>query len=351
MTDLESRQVADSNAADTAFFRVEGLRKYYLVRSLLGRRKGAVIKAVDGVSFTIDRGETLGLVGESGSGKSTTGRVALRLEEPTAGSVWFDGIDLASLGAERLRSVRRRLQVVFQDSADSLDPRMSAGRIIAEPLQIFGLGEGAEIRDKVSDLMELVGLNPVWSKRFAHEFSGGQRQRINIARALSIDPDFVVLDEPISALDVSIQAQVVNLLSDLQDRLGLTYLFIAHDLAMVRYISDRIAVMYLGRIVESAGSSDLFEEPLHPYTQALISAVPVADPEVERHRRPIVLTGEIPSPRDVPPGCVFHPRCPIAIDICRTEIPAFREFRPGRFVACHLVDDVGTHRVPVSLNA
>lgn len=341
---VTGRPPAESEQSDETFIRVEGLTKHYPVRSLRVFGAGqSDIRAVNGVSFVIPRGETLGLVGESGCGKSTTGRVLLRLEEPTAGEVWFDGVDLASLDAESLRMIRQRMQVVFQDSADSLNPRMSTGRTIAEPLEIYELGTDREIRERVESLMKLVGLNPAWAKRFPHEFSGGQRQRVNIARALAIDPDFIVLDEPISALDVSIQAQVVNLLADLQARLGLTYLFIAHDLAMVRHISDRIAVMYLGRIVETADSNALFDEPLHPYTQALISAVPLADPKKERTRIPIVLQGEVPSPGNLPSGCVFHPRCPQAIDVCRDEVPEFREFKPGRFVACHRVDEEGSH--------
>ncbi|HVR31310.1 MAG TPA: oligopeptide/dipeptide ABC transporter ATP-binding protein [Acidimicrobiia bacterium] len=332
--------------ANEVLVRVDRLAKHYRGRS--GRLFGGDatdIQAVNGVSFEIHRGETLGLVGESGCGKSTTGRTLLRLEEPTSGAVWFDGIELSTLDGESMRMIRKRMQVVFQDSADSLNPRMSTGRTIAEPLHIYEMGTDAEIKAKVADLMSLVGLNPEWAKRFPHEFSGGQRQRINIARALAIDPDFIVLDEPISALDVSIQAQVINLLADLQERLGLTYLFIAHDLAMVRHISDRIAVMYLGRIVETADSNALFEEPLHPYTQALISAVPLADPKKERTRIPIVLHGEVPSPGKLPPGCVFHPRCPQAVELCREEVPEFREFTPGRFVACHLVDEFGSHIV------
>ncbi|MFN2486498.1 MAG: ABC transporter ATP-binding protein [Acidimicrobiia bacterium] len=328
----------------TMLVRVEGLKKHYPVRSLFAR-SDEVTRAVDGVSFTIERGKTLGLVGESGSGKSTTGRVVLRLEEPTAGSIWFEGRDLTTVDGEELRSVRRRMQVVFQDSADSLNPRMSIGRTIGEPLRIFEVAGESEIATRVAELMRLVGLNPAWAKRFPHELSGGQRQRINVARALSLDPDFIVLDEPISALDVSIQAQVVNLLVELQERLGLTYLFIAHDLAMVRQISDRIAVMYLGRIVETANSRALFHDPLHPYTQALISAVPVAVPAMERKRTPILLKGEIPSPRNVPSGCVFHPRCPLVQNVCREIVPEYREAFPGRFVACHLVDDQGSHLV------
>ena len=344
MTVTSHAHPAGSDPPTETLLRVDDLNKHYPVRSLrlFGSAESA-IRAVDGVSFEIHKGETLGLVGESGCGKSTTGRVLLRLEEPTSGSVWFDGVDLSTLDAESMRMIRKRMQVVFQDSADSLNPRMSTGHTIAEPLHIYGMGTDDEIRERVAELMQLVGLNPDWAKRFPHEFSGGQRQRINIARALAIDPDFIVLDEPISALDVSIQAQVVNLLADLQARLGLTYLFIAHDLAMVRHISDRIAVMYLGRIVETADSGAIFEEPLHPYTQALISAVPLPDPKKERKRIPIVLEGEVPSPGNMPAGCVFHPRCPQAVDRCRAEVPKFREFTPGRFVACHLVDEAGSH--------
>lgn len=344
MTATSHTHSAHPDEPAEALLRVEELHKHYPVRTfkMFGTEDSA-IRAVNGVSFEIRSGETLGLVGESGCGKSTTGRTLLRLEEPTAGEVWFDGVELATLDNESMRMIRKRMQVVFQDSADSLNPRMSTGRTIAEPLHIYEMGTDAEIKAKVAELMELVGLNPAWAKRFPHEFSGGQRQRINIARALAIDPDFIVLDEPISALDVSIQAQVVNLLADLQARLGLTYLFIAHDLAMVRHISDRIAVMYLGRIVETADSNALFEEPLHPYTQALISAVPLADPKKERTRIPIVLEGEVPSPGNMPAGCVFHPRCPQAVDRCRQEVPEFREFAPDRFVACHLVDEQGSH--------
>jgi len=330
-------------ADPSVLVRAEGLRKVYGGHGLLRREEALV--AVDGVSFEIRRGTTLGLVGESGCGKSTTARLVLRLEEPTAGTVWFDGRDLATLDRRSLRALRRRMQIVFQDSADSLDPRMSAGAIIAEPLRIHRWGGRDAIRRRVHELMELVGLDPAWARRFPHEFSGGQRQRINVARALALEPDLVVLDEPISALDVSIQAQVVNLLVDLQERFGLAYLFIAHDLAMVRHVSHRIAVMYLGRIVEEAPAAELFRDPLHPYTQALISAMPVPDPEEERRRTPIVLPGEPPSPLRMPGGCPFHPRCPIATDVCREIVPQVRAFRPGHRVACHAVDEAGTHRL------
>lgn len=323
--------------------RAEGLRKVYGGDRLFRREDPSV--AVDDVAFEIPRGSTLGLVGETGCGKSTTGRLVLRLEEPTEGTVWFDGVDLARLGRNELRALRRRMQAVFQDSAESLDPRMTAGAIIAEPLRIHRRSSRAEIRRRVEELMELVGLNPAWANRFPHEFSGGQRQRINVARALAPGPDFVVCDEPVSALDVSIQAQVVNLLADLQARLSLTYLFIAHDLAMVRHISHRVAVMYLGRIVEEAAVEDLFRDPLHPYTQALVSAMPVPDPDLERRRTRIVLRGEPPSPRRVPPGCAFHTRCPIATELCRRVKPELRAFRPGHRVACHAVDEAGTHLI------
>jgi oligopeptide transport system ATP-binding protein len=334
--------------ANRSLIRVRDLQKHFPVRAglIISRQVGAV-KAVDGISFDIRRGETLGLVGESGCGKSTAGRTILRLLEPTAGQVFYEETEVTGLEPEALRRLRPELQMIFQDSAASLNPRHAAGKIIGEPLRIQGGHDPAQVRARVAELMELVGLNPRWARRYPHEFSGGQRQRINIARALALNPRFVVCDEPISALDVSIQAQVVNLLKELQRRLGLTYLFIAHDLSMVRHISDRVAVMYLGKIMELAGRKALFSEPLHPYTQSLISAVPVPNPRLERQRRRIILAGEVPNPADAPPGCVFHTRCPLAIDTCRTEIPEFREITPGHYVACHLADSTDASQIPV----
>jgi oligopeptide transport system ATP-binding protein len=285
----------------------------------------------------VHRGETLGLVGESGCGKSTTGRAVLQLYRPTAGSVNFDGTELTGLKGGALRSFRRRMQMVFQDPYSSLNPRMNVRNIIGEPMSIHGLHKGSERDDRIAYIMNAVGLNPYFAKRFPHEFSGGQRQRIGIARALAVEPDFIVCDEPVSALDVSIQAQVINLLEDLQQEFNLTYLFIAHDLAVVRHISDRVAVMYLGHMVELADSNELYENPLHPYTKALLSAVPITDPDLERTRERIILTGDVPSPLRPPAGCVFHTRCPIAIDECREEIPAWREANSMHWVACHRV--------------
>lgn len=324
---------------NNTLIRVDNLQKHFIVQKgfLFGRREGAV-KAVDGISFEIKQGETLGLVGESGCGKSTAGRSILRLLQPTGGRVFYEDMEVTALDSEALRQLRPRMQMIFQDSAASLNPRHSVGKIIGEPLHIHGEHSNAEIRARVAELMALVGLNPRWTSRFPHEFSGGQRQRINIARALSLNPRFVVCDEPISALDVSIQAQVVNLLKELQKRLGLTYLFIAHDLGMVKHISDRVAVMYLGKVMELAERRALFNEPLHPYTQSLISAVPAPNPRLERKRRRIILHGEVPSPAHAPSGCVFHTRCPLAYEECRTTVPQYREVQPGHFVACHLAD-------------
>jgi oligopeptide transport system ATP-binding protein len=325
--------------------RVVDLKKYfYLTAGLFGQRT-IPVKAVDGVSFELSAGETLGLVGESGCGKSTTGRAVLQLHKPTSGNVYFESTDLTTMRFEELRRLRTRLQIVFQDPYASLNPRHSVEQIIAEPLVIHKLMSGAELHDRVVELLNLVGLNPSYRRRFPHEFSGGQRQRIMIARALSVNPDFVVCDEPISALDVSIQAQVVNLLQSLQEQLGVAYLFIAHDLSMVKHISHRIAVMYLGRIVELAGRGDIFTDPLHPYAQSLTSAVPIPSPKLERKRKRIILQGEPPSPAKQPPGCVFHPRCPIAKDICRVEIPKFAEVYPGHFVSCHLADQQGGSKI------
>ncbi len=317
--------------------RVEGLKQYYPVnRGVLFRRQVGAVRAVDGISFLIRRGETLGLVGESGCGKSSTGRAILQLQRPTAGRVFLDGVELTGIKGRALRRMRRRMQMIFQDPYASLNPRMTAGQILSEPLEIHRLARGRR-KERVRELMELVGLNPGYADRYPHEFSGGQRQRIGIARALALQPDFIICDEPVSALDVSIQAQVINLLEDLQERFGLTYLFIAHDLSMVRHISDRVAVMYLGRIVESASRDDLYETPLHPYTQALISAVPLPDPDLEARRSRIVLQGDPPDPADPPAGCNFCTRCPVAVDRCHHEDPPLQEVRPGHWAACHLV--------------
>ena len=303
------------------------------------RREAARVKAVDGLTFDILRGETLGLVGESGCGKSTTGRALLQLYRPTAGEVVFEGVDLCTLSGEDLHERRRDMQMIFQDPYASLNPRMTVGDIISEPLRVHRLASGTQARRRVQELMEIVGLDPRYIRRYPHEFSGGQRQRIGIARALACKPRFIVCDEPISALDVSIQAQIINLLEDLQQEFGLTYLFIAHDLAAVRHISDRIAVMYLGNLVELADGAEIYERPLHPYTQALISAVPIPDPEIEARRERIVLEGDVPSPIDPPSGCVFHTRCPFAWERCAREVPTFQEAEPGHHVACHLIDE------------
>ncbi|OIO96191.1 MAG: peptide ABC transporter substrate-binding protein [Anaerolineae bacterium CG2_30_64_16] len=325
-------------AEKETLLRVINLRKHFPITGGFLGRQVAAVKAVDGVSFEIERGETLGLVGESGCGKSTTGRVILQLYRPTAGQVLFEDADLTKMSAEALRRLRPKMQMIFQDPYASLNPRHPVGKIVGEPLMIHGLMQGKALQDRVAELLELVGLNAAYVRRFPHEFSGGQRQRIGIARALSLNPSFIVCDEPISALDVSIQAQVVNLLQDLQAQLGLTYLFIAHDLSMVRHISRRIAVMYLGKIVELADRQTLFDEPLHPYTQSLISAVPVPNPKLERRRQRIILEGEVPSPINPPKGCVFHPRCPVAIDKCSRVEPQYQQVRPQHFVACHLVE-------------
>jgi len=319
---------------DDPVLRVDGLRMWFP-----GRRRGSPpVRAVDGVSFEIGRGETLGLVGESGCGKSTTGRAVLQLHRPTEGQVWLGGTELTSLDDEQVRRLRPRMQMVFQDSYASLNPRHSVARIIAEPLLVHTDLPRSAVDSRVLELLDLVGLRSSVVSRFAHEFSGGQRQRINIARALALQPELVVCDEPISALDVSIQAQVINLLADLQHEFGLSYLFIAHDLSMVEHISDRVAVMYLGHVVESADRADIFASPRHPYTQALLSAVPVPDPHGRDQRRRIPLSGELPSPQSPPPGCVFSTRCPVAVERCRSEMPVEREIAPGHRVACHLAE-------------
>ena len=293
------------------------------------------MRAVDGVSFTVNQGETFGLVGESGCGKTTLGRCILQLERPTAGHVVFAGQDLTTMTEARLRVFRRQMQVIFQDPLSSLNPRMTVGQMLDEPLKVHGIVPGrAERRQRVADLLAEVGLPAVLTARYPHELSGGQRQRVGIARALAIQPSFIVCDEPVSALDVSIQAQIINVLDDLQERHGLTYLFVAHDLSVVRHISDRVAVMYLGKFVELADWQGLYEEPLHPYTQALLAAVPIPDPEVEAHRERIILRGEVPSPLHPPAGCVFHPRCPLALAECQHVVPEFREVQPGHWAAC-----------------
>ncbi|NWG20543.1 MAG: dipeptide ABC transporter ATP-binding protein [Chloroflexi bacterium] len=320
----------------TDLVQVRGLKMHFPVtKGVVIKRTVAHVKAVDGVTFSIKRGETLGLVGESGCGKSTTGRAILQLYKPTAGEVLFQGTDLTRLNGEEMRRMRRKVQMIFQDPYASLNPRMTVGDIIGEPIGVHNLRQGrAAIRERVQELLELVGLNPYFINRYPHEFSGGQRQRIGIARALAVEPEFVVCDEPVSALDVSIQAQVLNLLEDLQQRLGLTYLFIAHGLAVVKHISDRVAVMYLGKVVELAEGKKLYAMPMHPYTQALLSAAPIPDPSVEKRRQRVILEGDVPSPLNPPPGCHFHTRCPIAIERCKSEEPPFEDYGDGHYVAC-----------------
>jgi len=321
----------------TAMLKVENLVKHFPVRSSARvGGKAPVVHAVDGVSFELSRGETLGLVGESGCGKSTTGRTVLQLYRPTSGSVFLDGVDLVTLGRRELRAVRPRMQMIFQDPFASLNPRMTVGEIVADPLRVHRRGEERRhIAEEVRELLAVVKLDPSYANRYPHEFSGGQRQRIGVARALALRPQLIVCDEPISSLDVSIQAQVINLLVDLQKQLELTYLFIAHDLSMVRHVCDRVAVMYLGIIVETAACRELYTAPLHPYTQALLGSVPIPDPVVEEKRPHVVLAGEIPSPVNPPSGCRFRTRCPIARPICAEQVPAWREIRPGHHAACH----------------
>ena len=318
--------------------RVDHLVKHFPInRGIIVMRQIGAVHAVDDVSFDVYDGETLGLVGESGCGKSTTGRTILQLYRPTSGHVYFDDVDLATSKGETLRHMRRKMQMIFQDPYASLNPRMTVGEIIGEPLIIHNVSHGKEVQDRVEYLLNMVGLNAAFSNRYPHEFSGGQRQRIGVARALALEPKLIICDEPISALDVSIQAQVVNLLEDLQAKMGLTYLFIAHDLSMVRHISNRVAVMYLGIIVELATRDELYHNPLHPYTQALLSAVPVPDPVTEEKRHRIILQGDVPSPVNPPSGCRFRTRCPLAAEICKEKKPDFREVTPGHFVACHMV--------------
>jgi len=326
-----------NNNADT-LLRVENLKMHFpIYRGVFQRQVGAVL-AVDGISFDVRRGETLGLVGESGCGKSTTGRAILQLYKPTAGNVHFEGVDLIKLRGEELRHMRRKMQMIFQDPYASLNPRMTVEQIVGEPLIVHSAATGKEIHERVENLLGLVGLNPAFATRYPHEFSGGQRQRIGVARALALQPSFIICDEPISALDVSIQAQVVNLLEELQEQFNLTYLFIAHDLSMVRHISKRVAVMYLGMIVELTSRDELYLNPLHPYTQALLSAVPIADPVVSAQRQRTILEGDVPSPANPPSGCHFRTRCPIAESICAEKQPEFRELKAGHFVACHFAE-------------
>ncbi len=329
-----------ANGNGKTLLRVNDLKMHFpITRGIIFQRQVGAIKAVDGVSFDLYRGETLGLVGESGCGKSTTGRAILQLYRPTSGEVVFEGKDLIKAKGEELRKTRRRMQMIFQDPYASLNPRMTVGSIIGEPLEVHGIGSSRKERqERVQELLRTVGLNPYFVNRYPHEFSGGQRQRIGVARALAVNPAFIVADEPISALDVSIQAQIINLLEDLQENLGLTYLFIAHDLSVVRHISDRIAVMYLGKIVELADRDELYANPMHPYTQALLSAVPIPDPVIESERRRIILEGDVPSPANPPRGCNFCTRCPRVMDICREVEPPFKDYGNGHFTACFLYE-------------
>ena len=331
---------AATNGSEQPLLTVRGLKMHFpITRGIIFQRQVGAIKAVDGLDFTMYKGETLGLVGESGCGKSTTGRAILQLYRPTEGSVNFEGVELTQTRGEELRKMRRRMQMIFQDPYASLNPRMTVGSIIGEPLEVHGIGANKRERhERVQELLKTVGLNPYFVNRYPHEFSGGQRQRIGVARALAVNPAFIVCDEPISALDVSIQAQIINLLEDLQEELGLTYLFIAHDLSVVRHISDRIAVMYLGKIVELADRDDLYENPMHPYTQALLSAVPIPDPQIEMQRKHIILEGDVPSPANPPKGYNFSTRCPRVMDMCREQEPPFKEYSPGHHTACFLYE-------------
>ncbi len=324
---------APSNGGGDTILEVEGLKKYFELGGGFLGRKHQVIRAVDNVSFTIRRGETFGLVGESGCGKTTLGQTIIRLYDPTDGRIVFDGADISRMGSNELRQHRRGMQMIFQDPSASLDPRMTVGSIIAEPLNIYGVGSKDERQDRVRELLRVVGLNSYFTNRYPHEFSGGQRQRIGIARSLALNPNLIICDEPVSALDVSIQAQVLNLLKDLQREFNLTYMFIAHNLSVVAHIADRVGVMYLGKLVEIGTSDAVTENPRHPYTQALISAVPVADPTRQRDR--IILEGDVPSPANPPSGCYFHPRCPVARPDCSEREPELRELEPGHWVSCH----------------
>mgnify|MGYP006421192843 FL=1 len=326
-------------AAEPSFLEIRDLKMYFPVtEGTVHQKVVAHVKAVDGISFSIARGETLGLVGESGCGKTTVGRCILQLERSTDGQILFKGRDLTQLDQKALVPVREKIQVIFQDPYSSLNPRMKIGSMLAEPMRVYGIIKDPKQRQaRVNELLSVCGLDPKFSDRYPHEMSGGQRQRVGIARALALNPEFIICDEAVSALDVSIQAQVINLLEDLRRQFNLTYLFIAHDLSVVRHISDRVAVMYLGNLVELAGGDELFDRPTHPYTRALLDAVPIPDPEVESHRAHKVLQGEVPSPMNPPSGCVFHPRCPLAVDSCRVSVPQGREISPGHWVACSQV--------------
>ncbi|MCD6436248.1 MAG: dipeptide ABC transporter ATP-binding protein [Clostridiales bacterium] len=331
--------MANNKKNDEILLEVKNLKKYFEInKGFFGKRKDYV-QAVDDISFFIRKGETLGLVGESGCGKSTTGRTLIRLYEPTAGEIIYDGVDISGLSEVELKPYRKKIQMIFQDPYASLNSRMTVGDIIGESLDIHGLATGSARQKRVNELLSRVGLSKDHASRYPHEFSGGQRQRIGIARALAVDPEFIICDEPISALDVSIQAQVVNMLEDLQKEMGLTYLFIAHDLSMVKYISDRIGVMYLGKLVEIANRVNLYDTPEHPYTQALLSAIPIPDPEASRQSHRIILEGDVPSPINPPSGCRFRTRCPYAMERCAKEEPVLREIQKGHFVACHLMDE------------
>jgi len=323
---------------DNVLLEVKNLKKYFpITTGIVIQRHVEDVKAVDGISFYVKKGETLGLVGESGCGKTTTGRVILQLERPTAGDILFEGKNLCKMSGEKLRKMRKKMQMIFQDPYASLNPRLMIGDIIGEPLFVHNVAKGKKLKKRVRELLEIVGLNPYFITRYPHEFSGGQRQRIGVARALALNPSFIVCDEPISALDVSIQAQIINLLEDLQNEFNLTYLVIAHDLSVVRHISDRIAVMYLGKLVESTGSVELYKNPQHPYTKALLSAVPIPDPIVEEKRKRIILKGDVPSPVNPPKGCNFNTRCPVVMDICKEEEPEYKETNTEHWVACHRV--------------
>ncbi len=346
MTTMPDAAAANAPApqTDDILLEVKDLRMHFPVGAgFLSRKPTGYVKAVDGVSFTVKRGETLGLVGESGCGKTTTGRCILQLYKPTSGQVLFEGQDLTTLSSKGMRAMRREMQVIFQDPYSSLNPRMTAGNIIGEPLIVHGLVDSKqEYREKVADLLQDVGLNPYMADRFPHEFSGGQRQRIGVARALSVGPKFIVADEPVSALDVSIQAQIINLLEDLQEQYNLTYLFIAHDLSVVRHISDRVGVMYLGHMVEMSERNEIYRNPIHPYTKALLSAVPIPDPVLDAQRERVLLTGEVPSPLNPPSGCVFHPRCPEATDKCSQVLPELRQVEPDHDAACIVANGYGS---------